>query len=85
MINGIGVKDSLDFEHQKNKALNQYTADGKLRYGNSKKLENIKQDYLGNNKLPDILEIEEKANNRSAAEEELKRFREQALEKLPYF
>lgn len=77
MINGIGVKDSLDFEHQKNKALAQYTADGKLRYGNSKKMENIKQDYInGGNKLPNIKEIEEKANQRNAAEEELKKFRE---------
>ena len=85
MINGIGVKDSLDFEHQKNKALAQYTSDGKLRYGNSKKMENIKQDYLGNNKLPNIKEIEEKANHRNAAEEDLRKFRDQALEKLPYF
>lgn len=86
MINGIGVKDSLDFEHQKNKALAQYTSDGKLRYGNSKKMENIKQDYInGGNKIPSIKEVEEKANQRNQAEEELKKFREQALEKLPFF
>lgn len=40
-------------------------------------MENIKQDYInGGNKLPNIKEIEDKANQRNAAEEELKKFRE---------
>lgn len=48
-------------------------------------MEQIKKEYLGNNKLPDIQEIEDRANNLSKAEQELTKLREQALEKLPYF
>lgn len=85
IFSGLGARDSLDFEFQKTKALNQFSADGKLRYDNSSKMEQIKKEYLGNNKLPDIQEIEDRANNLSKAEQELTKLREQALEKLPYF
>lgn len=89
-LDSLQVRDSLDLAHQQTQALGTFETDKALRYGQSRRLQQIKDEFRRENELPDIRVMEAKAADQSKniidkEEEELMKLRDETLANLPYF
>ena len=82
-VNGKLKRTSLDFEFQKTKSLQP---DGKIRFKESKKINNVKMQFAEMNTIPEMSDVTKKAKGvLSESIQELKSLKETAIKKVAYF
>lgn len=84
------MRDSLDFDFQKDKALNELGPNLKLRYGTSFKMERIKEEFKGSNIIPkeEDIKLEKELTNVSKKDVNGSKWlavKEKLVKKLPMF